>query len=85
MSRWNSERDCYHSVQSFIPCLVTLKNLTKNIRNKTVLDSLYCCAAWAEILWEEYKLRVSEEDREQQGKVNLFLSLLNTAVMKGVT
>jgi hypothetical protein len=66
-------------------CLVILKNLTKNLRNKTALDSLYCCAAWTDILWEEYRLRKSEEDREQQGKVNLFLPLLSTAVMKRVT
>ena len=66
-------------------CLVILKNLNKNLRNKTALDSLHGCAALADILLEEYRLRVSEEDREQQGKVNLFLSLLSTAVMKGVT
>jgi hypothetical protein len=85
MSRWNSESDFYRSVQSFMLCLVILKNLTRNLRNKTVFGSLYGCAAWADILWEEYRLKVSEEDREQQGKVNLFLSLLSTAVMKGIT
>jgi len=68
-----------------MPFLVLLKNLTKNLRNKTVLVSLYGCAAWTDILFEEHRLRVSEEDREQQGKVNFFLSLLSTAIMKSVT
>jgi hypothetical protein len=84
-SRWNSASNCYHSVQSFTPCLVLLNKLTKNLRNKNLLDSLYGFTAWVDILWEEYRLRVSEKDREQQGKVNLFLSLLSTAILKGVT
>jgi hypothetical protein len=78
MSRWNSESDCCYSVQSFTPWLVMLMNLT----NKTVLVWLYGCAACAGILREEHRLRVSEEDREQQGNVSLFLPLLSTAIME---
>jgi hypothetical protein len=82
MSRWNSERDCFHSVQSLRSCFVILKNFTKNLRNKTVLVWLCDCAAWADILWEEHRLRVSEKDMEQQSNVNLFLPVLSTAIME---
>jgi hypothetical protein len=59
-SRLNLENACYHSVQSFVPRLLS-RNLKVKIYKTIILPVvLYGCETWFLILRKEHKLRVFE-------------------------
>jgi hypothetical protein len=59
-SRLNSENACYHSVQSFLFCLLSTNIKFKIYKTIILPVVLYGCEPWSLTLREEHRLRVFE-------------------------
>jgi hypothetical protein len=60
-SRLNSGNVCYYSVQNLLSSRLISKNLKIKICKTVILPVvLYGCETWSFILWEEHRLKVSE-------------------------